>query len=75
MIKAVCDICRKEVKQQPGVNFCDRCRPHAEKYILEYSQVLAESQAETQRKLESFGNRFLRENVLVDRPKLEVVNK
>jgi hypothetical protein len=75
MIKTVCDICHREVKEKPGVNFCDRCKPFAQQFVAEAAKHTAEVQVDTQRKWESFRNRFLKDVVLIDRPKLEVVAK
>lgn len=71
MIKSVCDICHREVKQPATnlVHFCERCQPVAEKYISERTKVWEEANQELQRRLESFRNRFMRENVV----KLEAV--
>jgi hypothetical protein len=75
MIKAVCDICHKEVKQIPGVNFCERCQPYASKWAEELIKFNAEITMDAQRKYESFRNKFLKDVVLINKPKLEAVNQ
>jgi hypothetical protein len=66
MLKAVCNICHRDVKQllTNPAHFCDRCLPHAEKFITEQAAAWGEAEAEKQRKMESFRNRFMRENVM-----------
>lgn len=73
MIKTVCDICHREVKQQPGLNFCERCAPHSKMFAEEVVKLIGDLDLERQRRLESFRNKFLKDVVLADRPKLEAV--
>jgi len=72
MIKVICDLCHREVKQPAqAVNFCERCVPFADEYLKEAQVLAKELAAENHRKMESLRNRFLREVVLKDRNRHE----
>ena len=72
MIKLACNICHREVKDQPAnaiAHFCERCMPFADEFIAEYAKIFAEANAVLQKRMESFRNDFIRNRIA----KLEVV--
>lgn len=64
MIKTVCDLCHREVKGNTAVLFCERCLPFAEAFLKERNEVWLAAAETHNRTLESFRNKFLRENVI-----------
>uniref|UniRef100_A0A6M3L6H6 Uncharacterized protein n=1 Tax=viral metagenome TaxID=1070528 RepID=A0A6M3L6H6_9ZZZZ len=69
MVKAVCDVCHREVKKPLNnlAHFCERCQPFAEQFWMERGKVIEEMAQEGNRRIESFRNKFMREIVLPER--------
>ena len=72
MLIAVCNICRKQLGDQPEPHFCDRCMPFAAEFFQEQQKAYSVALERLKHTMEKFRNDFLQNRVLGD-VKLKVV--
>jgi hypothetical protein len=64
MIQVVCNICRKVLKGNPQLHYCDRCIPFAQRYEEAMAQVNAELWLTVERRQEQARNDYLQKVVV-----------
>ncbi len=73
MIQTVCNICKRVLKGNPQVHYCERDLPFAADFERGMTEIIQDNAMVLEKRVEQYRNRYLQESVIPQTRELKMV--